>query len=62
MADLLLWKLQGVRHDSEHLIADLTASDGSERTVYFTAGTLAALGRRSTPLYDGKAKTGGERG
>jgi hypothetical protein len=32
-----------------------------ERTVYFTAGTLAALGRKSTPLYDGKPKAEGRR-
>jgi hypothetical protein len=61
VGELLLWSLLAIRHDADHLIADLQASDGTERTVYFTAGTLAALGRKSTPLYDGKPKAEGQR-
>jgi hypothetical protein len=57
VADLLLWTLVAVRHDARHLIADLQASDGSERTVYLPAGLMAVLGRQSTPLYDGRVKT-----
>lgn len=51
----MIWKIIAIRHDSEHVIADLRAEDdGSDATVYLTAGLLATLGRRSTPLYDGK--------
>jgi hypothetical protein len=60
VADLAPWTILEIRHDPLHLIADLKAADGSESTVYFTAGTLAAPGRKSTPLYDGKPRPEGK--
>lgn len=54
----MTWEIVATRHDAHHVIAELKREDGVERTVYFTAGSLAALGRTSAPLYDGKPGKG----
>lgn len=52
----MTWEILSTRHSREHVIADLQASDGTRKTVYLTAGILAACGLTGAPLYDGKVK------
>lgn len=52
----MTWEILSTRHDREHLIADLKARDGTKKTVYLTAGILAACGLAGAPLYDGKVR------
>jgi hypothetical protein len=49
------WEIVAIRHDREKLLADLQIGE-TKRTVYMTAGILAAMGLLGAPLYDGKAK------